>query len=283
MLVLESTFPSENPLDVIGPYHPNLVSLFHHYVDTVYAVCSPFTTDLDELGYVVAACWPSFVEPILEDWRSQTEQQFILPDEESRVRLIRQFTSSFQNALESLYPRSMNASDWSRNSMQSTGLRLSEAVGRIWDPPTGVATAVDQVPEIPQIAVFIVMAAFLASYNPGKSDVRIFSRTIDGSRKRKKGGGTKKARAGGAVKVNEILCCVIAFQTILTYFLKVPQHLQGPGTFPLERLIAILGSLLQEYGTDELPTAQPLGSLPVIEDDVFRVQVWSNVSPSRLS
>lgn len=57
--------------------------------------------------------------------------------------------------------------------------------------------------ELPYYTKFLLLAAFLASYNPPRLDVRYFARSGE-VRTRKKGGGTRKTRQadlGG--KVNE--------------------------------------------------------------------------------
>ena len=55
---------------------------------------------------------------------------------------------------------------------------------------------------LPRMSKFILVAAFLASTNPPKSDLRMFGRGVDDRRKRKKGGGTRKsAGKSGLAKV----------------------------------------------------------------------------------
>ena len=73
-------------------------------------------------------------------------------------------------------------------------------------------------------AVGLLIASYLASYNPPKFDIRYFSRTSD-ERKKKKGGATRKGRVdktGGMIR----------------------QQLLGPKVFPVERMLAIFYSII---------------------------------------
>lgn len=59
---------------------------------------------------------------------------------------------------------------------------------------------------LPYYTKFLLIAAFLASYNPPRYDVRYFAKAGE-ARKRKKGGGTRKAKVdnlGG--KVCKLTC-----------------------------------------------------------------------------
>ena len=52
------------------------------------------------------------------------------------------------------------------------------------------------------LAMFVIVASFLASYNPAKTDYRLFGRGFDEKgRKRKKGGGTRKTKTSTVAKV----------------------------------------------------------------------------------
>ncbi|PPQ85121.1 LOW QUALITY PROTEIN: hypothetical protein CVT25_004221 [Psilocybe cyanescens] len=80
---------------------------------------------------------------------------------------------------------------------------------------------------LPRMAKFILLASFLASTNPPQSDVRMFGRGLD--EKKRKRRVMKTAGKGGHPM------CV-----------QVSQRLLGPTTSALDRMIAILGALLEE-------------------------------------
>ena len=83
---------------------------------------------------------------------------------------------------------------------------------------------------VPYIAKFLLIASYLASQNPPRTDLRLFGRGLTADGKKKKGGGTRRA-GYGRVKVG-----------------KVPQRLVGPKPFPLERGLAIWAALYAENG-----------------------------------
>ena len=200
-------FPKDVPSESISIYNPSLELLFHHFVEAVYNVCSPFISDLRDLSYIVAVRWPGFVAPVVEDWKVQTGGPYTAPTEESRIRLMRLFNSSLMSAIEFLYPRSMERSEWSAANSFPEGFRLSQSLGA--QLPSTVVTAIgtpDSVAKLPLLSMFIILAAYLASYNPAKTDYRMFGRGVDEkSRRRRKGGGTRKLKPGAVAKARLFL------------------------------------------------------------------------------
>lgn len=234
--ILTSYFPRE-PGTIPSPYvdhdayHPAFEPLYAHYLAMVYGACGPFTHDPDELAYIAAARWPGFIQPVLDDHRQNLadfsawlEAQrdagvdeaelaehappaLAPPTEDTRLRLTRLFTPSLTAALEALHPRHTSAADWARThapppdllrlppAQAASALRAGTAddEGRADEKDAAVLT---------RMAKFVLVAAFLASTNPPKSDVRMFGRGPDERRRRRrKGGGARKGRPGTATKV----------------------------------------------------------------------------------
>ncbi|ETW75282.1 hypothetical protein HETIRDRAFT_423004 [Heterobasidion irregulare TC 32-1] len=264
-------------------YNPSLAPLYAHFAQALYSVCSPFTNDPRELAYIAAARWPGFVQPVLKaharDLAALREDDpdadlpLEPPSEDARMRLLRYFTPSLTVALEALYPRLTNAKDWANANMPEPGaLDPGRSVpssprkdkGKTRDGGGDVAAEFDTdvaVQFLPRMSKFILVAAFLASTNPPKSDLRMFGRGVDDRRKRKKGGGTRKSagKSGPA---------------------KIAQRLLGPMTFPLDRLLAILGILLEEYDYDSRPQEpEYLSGVPGEETELElgRVHVYGAV------
>lgn len=226
----------DNPNLDPDTYHPALEPLYVHFLSTLCSICSPFTTDPDELAYIAAARWPGFVQPILDEHKQrerdlqsgkirahddEDEQEEFVPDsedeggevlelqpptEDTRIRLTRLFTPSLTSALEALYPRLTFACAWARTNAPPPDL--------LSIPPRQVPTMPARMPEdrsperalkeLPRMAKFILVAAYIASTNPPKSDMRMFGRGPDerAKRRRRKGGGTRKVAAKNAtVKV----------------------------------------------------------------------------------
>lgn len=239
---LESSYPAGVISPAFDPntYHPALRPLYDHFLTTLYNICSPFTTDPDELQYIAAARWPGFVQPVLDEYQRYVTQlrderrtartaefggqpdegdgedqeqeddadipEISPPTEDTRMRLIRMFTPSFTSALEALYPRLTSASEWANTNKPPPNL-LSEH-------PRYVSSLVSVQPlstipgqglgSLPRIAKFILIASFLASTNPAKSDLRMFGRGLDerSKRKRRKAGTPRKTSSKStAIKV----------------------------------------------------------------------------------
>ncbi|KAI0069946.1 hypothetical protein K474DRAFT_1702428 [Panus rudis PR-1116 ss-1] len=296
-------------------YDPSLRSLYAHFISTLYSICSPFTTDPDELAYVAAARWPGFVQPIIDE-RNQILQALVerhrrrsepnsvhddpdadgesvedeinddmpipslVPTEEARMRLTRLFSSSITSALEVLYPRLVSAYEWAITNRPPPNLfdlhphqapalmqrrsqsRLALSRQSSFNP---LAQEIMQhhggVHALSRLAKFILVASFLASTNPAKSDMRMFGRGPDERKRRKRKGGMVRktsTRAGAA---------------------KVPQRLLGPMTFPLDRMIAILGVLLEENDTETRLSA-PEYTVPgeYTEMEISRTAVYAQVN-----
>ena len=200
------------PQDESNSYNPVLLPLYHQFLSTLYDVCSPFTKDPNELAYIAAARWPGFVTPILDEYRrllgevrdnpedEEDEFELTAPTEDARIRLIRLFTPSFTTALEALYPRLSNAADWAvdnqpQRNLLSSGFSGANLVDKSI-PQTSQGTLTDV---LPRMSKFILLAAFLASTNPTKSDIRMFGRALHERKKRKRG--VVASTRGGAVKV----------------------------------------------------------------------------------
>ena len=292
--LLSSCYPSPpeaSTSQLVEPrvYDRALEPLYEHFIATLYGICSPFTHDPLELAYIAAARWPGFVQPILDAHKRHLEEEADpetgdeLPPltEDTRLRLTRLFTPSLTAALEALYPRLSSAAHWAHIHAPPPDL-LTFPPGRAPDALLAQAAAnartgthgggaADEagVAALPRTARFVLVAAFLASTNPARSDVRMFGRGPDERAKRRRRGGSaagtprrpKPGTTGTAV--------------------KVPQRLLGPTAFPLDRMLAILGVLLEENDVETRLVAPQYG-LPgeYTEMEIARVALYANVSAS---
>ncbi|KAI0260757.1 origin recognition complex subunit 5 C-terminus-domain-containing protein [Gloeopeniophorella convolvens] len=215
--ILLSRFPSDgDPSASPHAYHPALASLYAQYASVLYSTCAPFTRDPQELAYIAAAHWPGFVAPILNAQGGATDFQPI--PEDVRLRLLRAFSPTFTTALEALLPRRTHAGAWCRAIDVDDTRGIDEK-----DAETAARS-------LPTLQKYILLAAFLASSNPARTDMRMFARHRDPRSKRRRGGGSRKAP-----------------QRNTSAPAKVPQHLIGPVAAPLDRLSAILAILLEEH------------------------------------
>ncbi|GLB40919.1 putative origin recognition complex (ORC) subunit 5 C-terminus [Lyophyllum shimeji] len=265
-----SEFPiSDDPRP--SPYHPSLAGLYSHFVTVLCDVCFPFIHDTQEIAYIAAARWPGFVQPVLDDYRraiqtrrdemdlddedDDPEPPFASPSEDVRMRLSRLFNTSLNMALEELYPRLTNASDWASRNKPEPDLFSKQPAHFARATEQSAKRVDDGTQALPRMSKFILVAAFLASTNPAKSDLRMFGRGLD--EKKRKRRSRKTMKSGQA---------------------KVPQRLLGPLAFPLDRLLAILGALLEENDAEtRLPA--PEYTIPGEYTDVetSRVGIYSAI------
>ena len=129
---------------------------------------------------------------------------------------------SFTCALSTLYPRTQHPSQWSKETAPPPDLRLSDLLtthseqnlheheqspsnhDRTRSRGTAPATDRGTRAELTSVAKYVLVAAFLASFNPAKTDARLLGRAPDErgkTRKRRGGGGPRKPRGGGRAKV----------------------------------------------------------------------------------
>lgn len=169
-------------------YDPSLSQLYAHYIALICGVCFPFVHDIDELAYIAAARWPGFVKPILSSAHSNGAVR--IPSEDTRLRLIRIFNPTVTNALESLHPRLTNAADWAAANEPDANV-LDQPFGQIHSPAakpgTGIGTLQDaDLSSLPRMSKFILVASYIASTNPAKSDLRMFGRGLDEKKRRRR-------------------------------------------------------------------------------------------------
>ncbi|PCH36912.1 hypothetical protein WOLCODRAFT_134400 [Wolfiporia cocos MD-104 SS10] len=254
-------------------YNPVLAPLYQHFIATLYSICAPFTHDPLELAYIAAACWPGFVRPLLDAHRGNSAEEgtdeLRAPTEDTRMRLLRLFTPTLTGALDALYPRRTHAAAWARAHAPPPDL-LSL-------PPLDARRAMEEreleagaghdadadARSLPRMAKFVLVAAFLASTNPAKTDMRMFGRGPDERvrRRRRKAGSPRKPRPGTTGTA-----------------VKIPQRLLGPMPFPLDRLLAILGVLLEEHDADtRLPAAQYTLPGEYTDMEISRVTAYAQV------
>ena len=301
--LLVSAYPTsaDSSTSSVDPdvYHPALKPLYAHFIATLYSTCSPFTHDPTELAYIAAARWPGFIQPVLDAHRGLLDElasggedgeerdqreppELQPPTEDTRLRLIRLFTPSLTAALEALYPRLSNATHWARvhapppdllllppgSAPNALAAQVATNAAKLNAHTDGHGPTEAGIEALPRMAKFILVAAFLASTNPARSDLRMFGRGPDErtKRRRRKVGTPRKPKPGTTGTA-----------------VKIPQRLLGPTTFPLDRLIAIMGVLLEENDADTRPVA-PQYVLPgeYTEMEIARVALYANVRLERL-
>lgn len=164
------------------------------------------------------------------------------------VKLFHQIQPYFKQMLDKLYLREVSRSEWeqmtrpqavesnsaaaaasavatSRFAAASASAAETASTVASLESVAAKATSALRSLELPYHSRFLLLAAFLASFNPPRLDQRYFTKSDakKAPRKRK----ASKAAAGGTAT-------------------EMKQQYQGPRTFPLERLIAIFHHILAE-------------------------------------
>ncbi|KAJ7743175.1 putative origin recognition complex, subunit 5-like protein [Mycena metata] len=268
---LDSTFHAVSSqsqhTNVVNPYHPSLRPLYSQFLSVLVDSCS-YVQDPNELQYIAAARWPGFVKPILDAHNDRVDEEdvdmdgadepgLMPPSEHVRMRLIRIFKPSFKTALEILYPRLDHATSWAALNGPEENLLAKPASQTQPIPDPGEVEVDDgRIADLPRMSKFILVAAYLASTNPHTSDVRMFGRAVD-EKKRKRRSHKSSAKSGTT---------------------KAPQRVLGPNSFPLDRLIAILGALLEENDVDQrLPAPEYLIPGEHTDMEIARVGIYNTI------
>uniref|UniRef100_A0A3Q2SYF1 Origin recognition complex subunit 5 n=1 Tax=Fundulus heteroclitus TaxID=8078 RepID=A0A3Q2SYF1_FUNHE len=163
-------------------------SYVHILLGVFYAVCR----DLRELRHLAALNFSKFCEPVAAGKAKETDAH----------KLWKNIEPHLKKAMQTVYLREVSSLQWEQMEEHDAGaLRGLSAHTHV---------------ELPYYSKFLLIAAYLASYNPARTDKRFFV---------KHHGKIKKTNF---LKKNE----------------KTSNHLLGPKPFPLDRLLAIFYSVV---------------------------------------
>ena len=225
-----------------GNAHP----LYSRFLDLILAALLHLTPNpLPELEYVAEALWPIYTSPLPLHFE-QTLLGRPSPDTENPpepLGITIKMLTDLKHGLT--VPLALAAEELLT---RRAGIEaMKDAAKRPLVPGTPSRTSSRAAPnqglaaDLALCAKYLVVAGYCASYNPAKSDQRLFGRIgVDG--KRKRGGGTRRA-GYGRTRVG-----------------KVPQRLLGPKPFTLDRLLALFASLFGEHAV------RPEDLVPSIDD-----------------
>ncbi|KAK9718611.1 hypothetical protein K7432_005333 [Basidiobolus ranarum] len=176
------------------------ITFFLGFVDVLYDVFHRNCKDLNEMRHLVAMIFPKYIQPVLENQAQRTETTKLF-------RLVQPFLTA---AADKLYLREISSAEWERKSAENE-LDISELTSKNLGDC-----------ELPYFSRFLLIASYLASYNPPRLDQRFFTRGSEAN-------GKKRGRKQGADKTGK----------------KTRQQLVGPKAFPVERMLAIFFSILE--------------------------------------
>ncbi|CAN9508399.1 unnamed protein product [Ophioblennius macclurei] len=177
--------------------HPSYSEEFYSsYINILLGVFYAVCRDLRELRHLAALNFAKFCEPVTEGKAKETDTH----------KLWRNIEPHLKKAMQTVYIREVSSLQWEQ--MQQMEEKESGA-------PRGLSAHTHI--ELPYYSKFLLIAAYLASYNPARTDKRFFMKHHGKIRKSAK-----------FLKKNE----------------KTSNHLLGPKPFPLDRLLAIFYSVV---------------------------------------
>ncbi|CAO2617034.1 Origin recognition complex subunit 5, partial [Lemmus lemmus] len=181
--ILSHDHPPEYSADFYAAYINILLGVF-------YTVCR----DLKELRHLAVLNFPKYCEPVVKGEAGERDTR----------KLWRNIEPHLKKAMQTVYLREISSSQWEKFQEEDS------------DPGQLKGLSAYTHVELPYYSKFILIAAYLASYNPARTDRRFFL---------KHHGKIKKTNF---LKKHE----------------KTSNHLLGPKPFPLDRLLAILYSIV---------------------------------------
>ncbi|KAL0080651.1 origin recognition complex subunit 5 C-terminus-domain-containing protein [Phycomyces blakesleeanus] len=206
---------------------------FMSFAEIIYSIFNHNCKDLNELRYFSALLFPLYLQPV-QQGRVEVHE---------KAKLFKFAQPYFAEATGKLYLREISSAEWIK---ETNELEEHEPT----DKPNHTFLAQTQAHEksgfdLPYYTKFLLLASYLASYNPARFDVRYFAKMGE-ERRKKKGGGTHKSRAGqpGGGKMR-------------------PQLL-GPKAFPIERMLAIFYSIIDEPLEDTVDIQLQITSLTTL-------------------
>ncbi|KAJ2479286.1 hypothetical protein IWW56_003193 [Coemansia sp. RSA 2131] len=212
LAILEHDCPADEP-----------PKFFLTFVDAIYEVFHRNCADLNELRHLAAMLFPKFVQPVYEGQANRSEF----------ARLFKLCQPYFSAASERLYLREISTSEWLKYSAVASTATAPEDVTRSIYQMAETSGGL----ELPYYTKFLLMAAFLASYNPSRLDAQYFSRSKAPAKRRGKAA-TQDALGG-----------------------KDRQQLLGPRSFGIERMLAIFYSIIAEPAVSSVDVQIQIASL----------------------
>lgn len=199
------------------------------FLEVIYSIFCHNCKDINELRYFASLLFPVYIQPLKEERVEKHE----------KAKLFKFAQPYFADATEKLYLREISSAEWSQETKNLDDIP-DDAIIKRHPEMMGRAEV-----ELPYYTRFLLIAAYLASYNPPRFDIRYFAKTTNEERKKKKGGGTRKFvdKAGGG---------------------KMRQQLLGPKAFPVERMLAIFYSIIDDTLEDTIDIQLQITSLTTL-------------------
>uniref|UniRef100_A0A669ECZ0 Origin recognition complex, subunit 5 n=1 Tax=Oreochromis niloticus TaxID=8128 RepID=A0A669ECZ0_ORENI len=181
--------------------HPSYSAGFYSaYINILLGVFYSVCRDLRELRHLAALNFSKFCEPLAEGKVKETDTH----------KLWKHIEPHLKKAMQTVYLREVSSLQWEQMQKEYDDVDLLHLFCLL----KGLSAHTHV--ELPYYSKFLLIAAYLASYNPARTDKRFFLKHHG------------KIRKTNFLKKNE----------------KTSNHLLGPKPFPLDRLLAIFYSVV---------------------------------------
>ncbi|KAL0962938.1 hypothetical protein UPYG_G00347380 [Umbra pygmaea] len=196
--------------------HPSYTSeLYSAFINILLGVFYSVCRDLRELRHLAALNFFKFIEPLEKDEVKESDIH----------RLWRNIEPHLKKAMQTVYLREVSSVQWEQQQMaekEAGALRGLSAHAHV---------------ELPYYSKFLLIAAYLASYNPARTDKRFF------------------VKHHGKIKKNNFL----------KKHEKTSNHLLGPKPFPLDRLLAVFYSVVDSRVAPTASVFSQISSLVTLQ------------------
>ncbi|CAO3689470.1 unnamed protein product [Umbelopsis vinacea] len=204
---------------------------FLSFSEVIYSIFFQNCKDLNELRHLVALLFPLFINPI-RDGRAKPHET---------AKLFKMAQPYFAEATDKLYLREISSSEWAKRTSEMANTKASITTDA--SVVTAIRTNARGDFDLPYYTKFLLIASYLASYNPPRFDVRYFAKAGEEKRKRRRGIQKPMSDKTGG---------------------KMRQQLLGPKAFPVERMLAIFYSIIDEKLDDAIDIPVQITSLTTL-------------------
>ncbi|CAL8318812.1 unnamed protein product [Lota lota] len=194
--------------------HPSYsAELYSAFINILLGVFYSVCRDLRELRHLAALNFSKFCEPLKEGKVKESDTH----------KLWRNIEPHLKKAMQTVYLREVSSVQWEEQEQEESGaLKGLSAHAHV---------------ELPYYSKYLLIAAYLASYNPARTDRRFFLKHHG------------KIRKTNFLKKHE----------------KTSNHLLGPKPFPLDRLLAIFYSVVDSRVAPSASIFSQISSLVTLQ------------------
>ncbi|KAL7639482.1 UNVERIFIED_CONTAM: hypothetical protein RMT77_009983 [Armadillidium vulgare] len=172
---------------------------YKNYISLLLSVFYLATRNLPELKHLAELHLKSYCDPVIKGEAKEDELRFLWKNIEPK----------FKKALSTVYLREVSSEQF---------MKIQESMDSEVKVPQNNKPNLTKI-ELPFYSKFLLISAYLASYNPPKSDKRFFTKNHG-----------KKRKTQAMIKAKQKSC----------------SQLVGPKPFPLDRLLAIFYSIIED-------------------------------------